>query len=220
MAILRREVTNNTVLTSGYGTLELTIPSGDKVKVDLSEIPSDGFALPNTTGLSGELLGSSYAVTAASGEVPASTTILYPGLQAGVAITLHGGVGKATISVMGRTAFVALDEAGQANADKITIDLANISGGLVVPAGHALIIEDGAVAFAASGGTGSYVLEGGTPVSADQVLGGHGQAVITLPAGGGRPVQEKVVKLNELSYPFTLLAAESMRPLGNSFIVI
>ena len=237
------------VILSGEGTLQLTAQtltdhtdptsivegSSRSYKVDLGLLPPGGITIPAATTdqptlWSGELLGSSYAVTGTAittgrheGDYTA-TLIIEEGIEipnaviAGGTGHIQGGLGKAYIWHESEANVLDADEP-LLSIKRTTLELANLGRKgdetKINIQSNGLEVGQGALVFAFDSVHTNHEFRGaGEPFNAagDVIESGFGLATVT------RGTYTKVTRLEELNYPITLAAGDSYEGIGNSLL--
>ena len=223
MPLLNRNnglIADKTTITTITGTLQLQFTdysSGSADEVTLVNVNTDKlskrvFTLPDadTSGdirYDGFILnGGASAISAATADIePADAHVIVSGLHDSLtsgSYTIDNGVGK-----------VDLDST--ANQSNIK-DLSVVHG--LVLSDTTLDFQDGAIAFLLGTGTANGIVTEGTTVENDDIAAGTGKAL--LRDDSVNPAVDKIIILDDLTYPFTVRTGENIEisPIGSALI--
>ena len=200
-------------LSSGQGHIQVSSNRGDIVNLNLENLKDNRIALTTANTDSALLLGNSYVIDTSSS---VDVGIQFKGIHrantasASDQFTIYGGQGKLRIYKSNDTT-----ETGE----YVTVQLENLNANIVLNiATNSYEIEQGGLAFTQQTGTAhTFIFEGdileGDGTTPPVIRGGQGMALLSDDGF------EKVIKLDQIAYPFDLDAStQSITPLGGSFI--
>ena len=210
MAIITKDTTYSATafaVSSGQGTLAISeTVDGVKytTKVDLANV-SFPFTIPDNTDY--EVLGKSFLINTGTANSGAVIYSEHNPLPTSGRIEFLSGQGKVKIGY-------DLDQ----DVPKVKVvrlsELPDRTNLLMASAALSYTLEQGAIVFAqtASGTQRSFTTSAVT--GADNVISGIGTAVLS------DGTSEVLVRLNEVDETISLIASETLTPLGNSFLFI